>query len=360
MARQAGFFDVDGRLQRLSDLGDQLEAYAAAVDFEIFRADLDRALAYSDGKKGGRPPFDPVLMFKVLIIQAQNNLSDDRAEFLISDRLSFMRFLGLDLQDKVPDAKTIWAFRERLTRAKAIGTLFNRFDAALREAGYIAMSGQLVDSTLIAAPKQRNSDDEKKAVKEGNTAADIWPDEPNKARQKDVNARWTVQFGKAKMPKDGGPAPPDIAIPSFGYKNHAGIDKAFRFIRRWDVTDAARHDGRMLRQGLLDATNTGAGVWADSAYRSKANEAFMARQGFVSHVHHRKPAGRPMPKHVRRGNSTKSKNRAPAEHVFAVQKHMMGLAVRTIGIARAKTKIGMANIAYNIRRLAQIGGVVTA
>ena len=234
MARQAGFFDVDGRLQRLSDLGDQLEAYAAAVDFEIFRADLDRALAYSDGKKGGRPPFDPVLMFKVLIIQAQNNLSDDRAEFLISDRLSFMRFLGLDLQDKVPDAKTIWAFRERLTRAKAIGTLFNRFDAALREAGYIAMSGQLVDSTLIAAPKQRNSDDEKKAVKEGNTAADIWPDEPNKARQKDVNARWTVQFGKAKMPKDGGPAPPDIAIPSFGYKNHAGIDKAFRFIRRWE------------------------------------------------------------------------------------------------------------------------------
>ncbi|MEM9062077.1 MAG: IS5 family transposase [Pseudomonadota bacterium] len=360
MVRQAGFFDIDNRLKRLSDLGDQLEAYAAGVDFEMFRADLDNSLAYSDGKKGGRPPFDAVLMFKILIIKAQNNLSDDRAEFLISDRLSFMRFLGLGLQDKVPDAKTIWAFRERLTKAKAIDGLFARFDVALREAGYIAMSGQLIDSTLVAAPKQRNTDEEKQAVKESKTAAEIWPDDPAKARQKDVDARWTVQFGKAKTPKDGGPAPPDIAIPSFGYKNHASIDKAFRFIRRWDVTDAARHDGRRLRRGLLDTSNTGSGVWADSAYRSKANEAFMARRGFVSHVHHRKPAGRPMPKHIKRGNSTKSKHRAPIEHVFAVQKHMMGLAVPTIGVARARTKIGVANIAYNIRRLVQIGGAITA
>ena len=85
-------------------MGDQLEAYVAAVDFEIFRADLDTALAYADGGKGGRPPYDAVLMFKILLIEAQNNLSDDRAEFLIGDRLSFMRFLGPGLQDKVPDA----------------------------------------------------------------------------------------------------------------------------------------------------------------------------------------------------------------------------------------------------------------
>jgi len=185
MAKQAGFFDVDDRLKRLSDLGDQLEAYAAAVDFEIFRADLEKTLAYSDGSKGGRPPYDAVLMFKILIIQAQNNLSDDRAEFLISDRLSFMRFLGLGLHDRVPDAKTIWAFRERLTQARAIEGLFTRFDGALKEAGYIAMSGQLVDSSLIAAPKQRNTKEEKAAIKEGKTAEEIWSDSPAKARQKD-------------------------------------------------------------------------------------------------------------------------------------------------------------------------------
>ena len=353
MAKQPGFFDIDERMRRLSDLGDQLEAYAGAVDFEIFRSDLDAALAYTSGVKGGRPPFDPVLMFKILVIQAQNNLSDDRTEFLISDRLSFMRFLGLGLHDKVPDAKTIWAFRERLTKAGTIETLFSRFDDALRDAGYIAMSGQLVDSTLVAAPKQRNSDDEKRQVKEGKSAAEIWPDDPAKARQKDTNARWTVQFGKARVREDGKPLP-DIAIPTFGYKAHTSIDKRYRLIRRWDVTDASRHDGKMLRRGLLDQGNTGSGVWADSAYRSKQNEAFMAKHGFTSNVHHRKKAGKPMPAHIRRGNATRSKHRAPVEHVFAVQKQAMSLTIRTIGIARAKAKIGMANLAYNIRRLVQI------
>ena len=140
MRGQRGLFDVDDRLKRLSDLGDQLEAFRAAVDFEIFRPELAAALAYSDGAQGGRPPFDPVLMFKILIIQAANNLSDERAEFLINDRLSFMRFLGLGLEDRVPDARTIWLFREKLTTAGVIKTLFERFDAMLRQAGYIPMS----------------------------------------------------------------------------------------------------------------------------------------------------------------------------------------------------------------------------
>ena len=120
MAKLPGLFDVEERLRRLSDIGDQLEAFSTVVDFEMFRPELDAALSYSDGAKGGRPPFDPVMMFKILVIQAQNGLSDDRTEFLINDRLSFMRFLGLGLSDKAPDAKTIWAFRERLTQAGAI------------------------------------------------------------------------------------------------------------------------------------------------------------------------------------------------------------------------------------------------
>ena len=135
MARGPGFFDVDDRLKRLSDLGDQLEAFTAAVDFEVFRPELEAALAYSDGAKGGRPPFDPVMMFKVLVIQTANTLSDERAEYLINDRLSFMRFLGLGLSDRVPDARTIWLFREKLTKAGAIKPLFDRFDATLRASG---------------------------------------------------------------------------------------------------------------------------------------------------------------------------------------------------------------------------------
>ena len=104
---QRGFFEVEDRLSRLSDRGDQLEAFSRAVDFERFRPDLERAVAYSDGRKGGRPPIDPVLMFKVLVIQTINTLWDERTEYLINDRVSFMRFLGLSLSDRVPDAKTI-------------------------------------------------------------------------------------------------------------------------------------------------------------------------------------------------------------------------------------------------------------
>jgi transposase, IS5 family len=325
MQDQRGFFDADERLQRLSDLGDQLEAFEAVVDFEIFRPELTTALAYSDGSQGGRPPFDPVMMFKILVIQAANNLSDERTEFLINDRLSFMRFLGLSLSDRVPDARTIWLFREKLTKAGAISRLFERFDAMLRVAGFIAMSGQIVDASLIAAPRQRNTEDEKKAIKEGRIPDD-WKKKPAKLRQKDRDARWTLKSTKAKPKEDSAPQV-DLAIPVFGYQNHVSIDRGFGFIRKWSATDAAAYEGRRLREGLLDKTNTASGVWADTAYRSATNEEFMERNGFVSHVHRKKPKGRAMPEAMRRANAAKSKIRSRVEHVFAEQKDRMGLFV---------------------------------
>jgi IS5 family transposase len=157
MGRSAGFFDVEERLAGLSKKGDDLERLAAVVDFELFRPELERAVPRADRSKGGRPPFDHVLMFKVLILQTQNNLSDERTEFYLRDRLTWMRFLGLGLGDPVPDANTIWTFREALTKAGAIEPLFTRFDQQLRAQGYLAMSGQLVDASLVAAPKQRNT-----------------------------------------------------------------------------------------------------------------------------------------------------------------------------------------------------------
>ncbi len=180
---QRGFFDVEERLSRLSDLGDQLEAFSRAVDFEQFRPDLEQTLTYSDGCKGGRPPIDPVLMFRILVIQTINTLSDERTEYLINDRLSFMRF-GLGLSDRVPDAKTIWLFRERLTKAGAIATLFDRFDTMLRGAGYIAMSGQILDASLVAAPRQRNTAAEKAEIKAGRIP-EHWKGRPAKLYHKD-------------------------------------------------------------------------------------------------------------------------------------------------------------------------------
>jgi IS5 family transposase len=359
MGGQPGFFDVDDRLKRLSDLGDQLEAFRVAVDFETFRPELNAALSYSNGSQGGRPPFDPVMMFKILVIQTANNLSDERAEFLINDRLSFMRFLGLSWSDRVPDARTIWLFREKLTKAGAINALFERFDATLRASGYIAMSGQIIDASLIAAPRQRNTNDEKKAIKEGRIP-DEWKEKPAKLRHKDRDARWTVKFTKAKPREDGSSPTVDLAIPVFGYQNHISIDRGFGFIRQWSATDAAAYEGRRLREGLLDKTNTASGVWADTAYRSAANEEFMDKTGFISHVHRKKPKGRAMPEAIRRANAAKSKIRSRIEHVFAEQKDRMDLFIRTIGIARATMKVGLANLVYNIKRLLFLRRVATA
>jgi IS5 family transposase len=357
MAGQPGFFDVDERLRRLSDLGDQLEAYGRVVDFELFRPELEAALSYSDGAKGGRPPYDAVLMFKVLVIQAQNNLSDERTEFLINDRLSFMRFLGLALGDRVPDATTIWLFREKLTKAGAIEALFARFDAAVRAAGYIPMSGQIIDASLVAAPRQRTTEAEKIDIKAGRIPQE-WQDKPAKLRQKDQDARWTVKVSKAK-PKADGTRQLDIAVPVFGYQSHIvfgyqshiSIDRRHGLIRRWAVTDAAASAGRLLRCGLLDKTNTASDVWADTAYRSRANETYMAENGFTSRIHRKKPTGRPMPECTRQANARKSAVRSRIEHVFAEQKSRMGLFIRTIGIARARVKIGLANLAFNMKRL---------
>jgi transposase, IS5 family len=353
MGRQPGFFDVDGRLQELSAKGDDLERIAGLVDFEMFRRELERAVPRSDGSKGGRPAFDHVLMFKVLLLQAMHTLSDERCEYLIRDRLSFMRFLGLGLADPVPDANTIWNFREALKRAGAVEALFQRFDAALRAAGYLAMSGQIVDATIVAAPRQRNTAAEKEAIKAGRIP-DGWAEKPAKLRQKDRDARWTVKFSKAKPRQDGAPQV-DLAVPAFGYKNHVSIDRRHGLIRRWTTSDAAAHDGARLA-AVLDGQNTASDVWADTAYRSAKNEALLADRGLVSRIHRKKPKGRAMAARTRRANARKSAVRSAVEHVFARQKGPMGLVVQTIGIARAHLKIGLANLAFNMQRYVWLTG----
>ena len=275
MLGQPGYFDLTDRYAALSKAGDPLERLGSVVDFEVFRGPLIAALRRSVRGKGGRPPFDPVAMFKVLILQAQHNLSDARMEFMIRDRLSWMRFLGFALGDQTPDENTIRHFRNRMTETGTLKRVMKAFDWQLHKKGYIPMSGQIVDASLVPAPKQRNSDAEKEAIKSGKTAAEIWPDEPNKAAQKDIDARWTLKIGgKVRYREDGTPLPM-IAIPVFGYKSHISIDRRYGFIRAAAVTSAAHPDGRMLRQ-VIDRQNTGSEVWADTAYRSQGNEAWLA------------------------------------------------------------------------------------
>ena len=347
--RQFGFWDVEHRLRELSAQGDPLEKLGATVDFEIFRAELDAAVGPRDRSKGGRPPFDPVLKFRMLVLQAMHGLSLAQTEYLVADRLSWMRFCRLGPGDAVPDANTLWDFRETLIAAGALDALFARLDRAITEAGYLPMSGQIVDATLVAAPRQRNTEEEKARIEAGESADQIWPDKPAKARQKDTNARWTMKVSKAKPAADGKPRI-DIAIPTFGYKSHISMDRRHGIIRRQKVTDAAAHDGARLREGLIDTTNTASHVWADSAYRSAENERYLAGIGKVSRIHRRKPKGKPMPRRTAKANARKSAVRAAIEHPFAHQKGAMKLVIRTIGLARAEAAITFANLVYNMKR----------
>jgi IS5 family transposase len=348
MLGQRGFWDVEERLKELSAEGDPLEKLDATVDFEIFRPVLGKALRRGDASKGGRPGFDPVLKFKMLVLQAMHGLSLAQTEYLVRDRLSWMRFCGLGPGDAVPDANTLWDFREALIAARALDRLFERLDGAINAAGYLPMGGQIIDASLVAAPRQRNTDSEKAAIKAGTIPAP-WKNKPAKLRQKDRDARWTVKFSKAR-PKDDGEPQIDIAIPVFGYKSHVSIDRRHGIIRRHKTSDAAAHDGARLREGLIDPANTASDVWADTAYRSAANEAYLSKAGKVSRIHRKKPRGKPMPKAVARANATKSKVRARVEHVFAEQKDRMGLFIRTIGIARAEATIALTNMAFNMKR----------
>ena len=268
--------------------------------------------------------------------------------YMLRDRLSWMRFYGLGPGDRMPDVNTLWDFREALIKARALDKLFAMLNEAITRAGYLSMGGQIVDASLIAAQKQRNNDDDKNAIKSGKSAAEIWPDEPNKALQKELNARWTVKQSKTPMPGPDGRAPPAISIPFFGYKDHIGIDQRFGFIRTSKVTDAAAHDGARLREGLIDPENTASDVWADTAYRSAKNEEYLAGIGKTSRIHRKKPAGRPMKRTTSQSNASKSKVRCHVEHVFAELKSRMGLVVRTIGIARAEATI--TNMAFNMKR----------
>lgn len=342
---QPGFFDLSDRYESLSKFGDPLEKINAVIDFEVFRNLIETGLCFSDGSKGGRPPYDAVLMFKILILQSLYNLSDDQIEFQIKDRLSFMRFLNLQLWNQIPDAKTVWLYRERLKNQGLHTRLFEAFDQMLKDRGYLAMSGQIVDATIVSAPRQRMTKEEKKQIKEGKIPQD-WQDNPAKLAQKDVDARWIVKYSKAK----GSESLVDIAIPFFGYKNHISTDKRYGFIRKYQVTDASHYDGKVLK-GVLDKNNTARLVWGDTAYRSLENEKFLADQGFCSQLHRKKPKGKPMPAHIRQGNKTRSGIRAKVEHVFAVQKEQMGIFIRTIGLERATTKLSLSNMAYNMKRL---------
>lgn len=338
--RQPGFFDIEERTAKLTEMGDALVGLNAQIDWEAFRGELNRVHEKPRKSRAGAKSIDVVLMFKILVLQQLHNLSDDRIEYQVRDRLSFMRFLGLQMESRVPDAKTVWLFRERLKELKLVEGLFAKFHEQLAARGYVARAGQMIDATFVEVPRQRNTREENAGIKAG-APPEAWQETPAKQRQKDVDARWTKKNHETH----------------YGYKNHVNADEANKLVQSYVVSDAAVHDSQvfdeLLDQGT-DAEGEKRAVYADSAYRAQEREARLAAEGFESQIHEKGTRGHPLTEAQKASNRIKSKTRARVEHVFAAQHAMGGHLVRTIGLARATVKIGMMNLVYNMRRLGQL------
>jgi len=328
---QPGFFDFEHRLNKIDKNGDPLSKLNQVIDWEQFRPELEALRIKERKSNAGRKPYDVILMFKILILQSLYNLADDSLEMQILDRLSFMRFLSLNIGQSVPDATTIWHFREMLGTAGVVKDLFKKFDAYLHANGFKAMKGQIIDASIVSVPKQRNSREENKQIKDGQKPEN-WSD--NKRHQKDTDARWTKKNNKTY----------------FGYKNHINVDAKNKFIRDYEITSASVHDSNVF-ETLLNQQNTSKDVWADSAYRSAAKIEFLKERGFREHLQRKGCRNKKLTEWEKQGNHTRSKIRSRVEHIFGVQAQKAGnLILRTVGIARANTKIGLRNLAYNMDR----------
>ncbi len=337
--KQKGIFDEEFRLDKLSQQNDPLEKLQVHIDFEFFRKPLEKFFNEGiDRSQGGRPSYDYVLMFKMLLLQRYYNLSDDKIEYAVLDRLSFMRFLGLTLADRVPDAKTVWNFRNALAQQDMIKTLFNLLDKQLDKDGIILHAGKMVDASIVEVPRQRNTREENKQLKEGEIPKP-WLKDDNKLRQKDTDAAWLTKNGE------------DF----FGYKDHVKADTKTKLITEYSVTSASVHDSVELERLLNKKEDQEQPLYADSAYRSTEIEAMLKRKNIESLVHEKGYRNKPLTKRQQQRNRKKSKVRARVEHIFGFMTNTMNaMFIQSRSLLRASATIGMTNLTYNLFRLVQL------
>jgi IS5 family transposase len=362
------WLDEDNRLERLSRLGDPLEKLNGRIEWESFRPTIAQALkeaakavkpeaeewgaedesepvflyrqdAAPKAAKRGRPAYDCVLMLKIIILQQLYNISDEAMEYQINDRLSFQRFLGLTLGDRVPDRTTIWLFKESLKNVNAERVLFQQFTDRLEEEGVITRKGSIIDATFVDVPRQRNMREENEVIKNGGIP-ESWetPEKANMASQKDIDARWAKKNEEVH----------------FGYKDHTKVDSQSKLIVEYRVSDAALHDSQVFEELIDEKDNV---VNADSAYASaEMNERILEKYPQLSlRIHEKGNRNQPLTEQQKESNREKSKVRCRVEHIYGhMTVSMGGMTVRTIGIFRAKFNIGMKNLTYNLYRYAYL------
>lgn len=335
---EKGLFDEQFNIDRLSIIGNPLEKISNVIDFEFFRKSLESRLLNTENKNNaGAKPFDVVMMFKIMVLQRYYELGDQQVEFQIIDRLSFKKFLGLESGDKVPDEKTVWLFREKLTNSGVIEVLFSQFVGFLEDKNLIFNEGKLVDASFTVAPRQRNSREKNVKIKK-KEGQSLWNDQPNKKKHKDIDARWTKKNGET----------------FYGYKNHAKVDSKSKFINKYLVTDASVHDSQAL-DDLLDKSDKGQPLYADSAYTGDKQKKIIRKYKLKNKVHEKGYRGKPLTERQKANNKIKSKTRVRVEHVFGfMEQSMNGLSIKCVGKVRATGIIGLINLTYNLFRFEQV------
>lgn len=333
-----GLFDKHEAVELLSELGNPLEKLIKVIDFEMFRPLLEEKIGNKNKKNNaGAKPFDYVLMFKVLVLQRYFGLGDKQVQFQITDRISFKEFLGLSTGDKVPDEKTVWYFRENITKSGLVEELFELFGNYLNSNGLILNEGKIIDASFTIAPRQRNTREENKQIKEGK-GNELWNDNKHKKCHKDIDARWTQKGG----------------VNYYGYKNHTKVDNKSKFIDTYQVTDASVHDSQAL-EPLLNENDKCQELYADSAYTGKEQENTINRKGMINRVHEKGYKNKPLTDEQKASNRGKSTFRARVEHVFGfMEQSMNGLCLKSVGIERAKGIVGLINLTYNMFRFEQV------
>ncbi len=331
-------FDEEFIVEKLSSIGNPLETISKVIDFEMFRPTLENKLLNTNKKNNaGAKPYDILLMFKILILQRYYGLGDQQIEYQILDRISFKKFLCIETADKVPDEKTVWLFRENITKTGLVEDLFVQFKTYLESQGLIFNEGQLIDASFTIAPRQRNTREENEKIKkeEGN---DLWNDQPHKKCHKDIDARWTKKNDET----------------FYGYKNHAKVDTKSKFINTYTITDASVHDSQAL-DNLLNENDSGQILHADSAYTGEEQEKTIAKHNMKNQVHEKGYRNKPLTQEQKESNTIKSKTRVRVEHVFGfMEQSMNGLFIRSVGIVRATGIVGLINLTYNLFRYEQV------
>jgi len=335
-----GLFDETFRLEKLSKQRDPLLLLKSKIDWEIFRPTLESIFIKEDKGQGGREPYNYLMMFKILILQRYYNLSNDQTEYQILDRLSFMRFLDLELSDKVPDSNTIWLFKEAIAKSGKTEELFNTFEELLESKGYIGKEGKIVDASFVEVPRQRNSREENKQIKEGKVPEE-WYANQHKLSQKDIDARWTKKNNET----------------FYGYKNHVKGDQKSKLIEKYKVTDASVHDSTPAPD-IMDEKDADQDMYGDSAYTGPTVEAAIIKNNMKNCIHEKGYRNKPLTEEQKERNKKRSSFRVRIEHIFGfVENSMHGSYIRCIGMIRAEATIGLMNLTYNIFRYIQLSKV---